>query len=239
MSDFYVTLPSNSSMDYYKAYTLANCTTRLPSAIDLMGDWEVGLVEIQYPHNWYNVPKHRRNRSFTLRSRPAGETTGLLGSYTFFIPEGYYNTVHVLLYGIVQEGNKAMLSTGNKMRLRYNSITRKIELSSDHPCTLIVPPHIRKMIGIDECSFQASQMKSTQVVDMDLIDSLNIYCDVVEARVVGDKEVPLFRIVPAQGDQGQLMTWIDENVHYVLLQWRSFQTIETNIRDRTGNIMSF
>ena len=56
MSGFYLTLPSNSSMDYYKGNSLANFTTRLPNAIDLTGDWEVGLVEIQYPHNWYNVP---------------------------------------------------------------------------------------------------------------------------------------------------------------------------------------
>ena len=49
MSDFYLTLPSNSSMDYYKGNSLVNFTTRLPNAIDLNGDWEVGLVEIRYP----------------------------------------------------------------------------------------------------------------------------------------------------------------------------------------------
>ena len=101
------------------------------------------------------------------------------------------------------------------------------------------PPHIRKMIGMDESSFQAGQMKSTQVVDMDPVDSLYIYCNVVEPRVVGDKQVPLLRIVPAEGDHGQLMTQIYENVHYVRLQRKSFQTIEIDIRDRTGNILPF
>ena len=67
MSDFYVTLPSNASMDYYKANTLANFTTRLPNVIDLTGDWEVGLVEIQYPHNWYNVPAEESCRTFRVR----------------------------------------------------------------------------------------------------------------------------------------------------------------------------
>ena len=197
------------------------------------------LSLIQYPHTWYNVPKHKRNRSFTLRSRPVGDTAGGMGSYTFFIPEGYYNSVHVLLYEIVQEGKKAMLSMGNKMRLRYNQITRKIEFSSDHSCTLIVSPHIRKMLGMEESSFQPGQMKSTQVADMDPVDSLYVYCDVLEPRVVGDKQVPLLRIVPAEGDHGQLMTWIYENVHYVRLQWKSFQTNEINIRDCTGNIVPF
>ena len=43
-------------MDNYKGNSLAYFTTKLPNAIDLTGDWEVGLVENQYPHNWYNVP---------------------------------------------------------------------------------------------------------------------------------------------------------------------------------------
>ena len=63
---------------------------------------------------------------------------------------------------------------------------------------------------MDESSFQAGQMKSTQVVDMNPVDSLYIYCDVMEPGVVGDKQVPLLRIIPAEGDHGQLMTRIYE-----------------------------
>ena len=74
---------------------------------------------------------------------------------------------------------------------------------------------------------------------MDPVDSLYVYCDVVEPRMVGDSQVPLLRIVPAEGDHGQLVTRIYENVHYVRLQRKSFQTIEINIRDRTGNIVPF
>ena len=88
-------------------------------------------------------------------------------------------------------------------------------------------------------SFASNQLKADSVVDMDPVDSLYVYCDVVEPRVVGDSQVPLLRIVPAEGDHGQLVTRIYENVHYVRLQRKSFQTIEINIRDRTGNIVPF
>ena len=108
------------------------------------------------------------------------------------------------------------------------------------PCRLTLPPHLRKMLGMTMfSSFANNQIKADSVVDMDPVDSLYVYCDVVEPRVVGDSQVPLLRIVPAEGDHGQLVTRIYENVHYVRLQRKSFQTIEINIRDRTGNIVPF
>ena len=239
MSDFYITLASNSSMQYYKHNTMSDFTTRLPNNIELTRDWEVGLVEVQYPHNWYNVPTSKRNRSFTLRSKAVTDPEGPIGAYSFFIPEGYYSSVELLLNEIAQNGNKAMLTTGNKIRLRYNPITRKVRFSHDHECTMTVPEHIRKMIGMEWEYFTIGRMKTTQVVDMDPIDSLFVYCDAAEPRVVGDSQVPLLRIVPAEGDHGELVTRVYENVHYVRLQRKSFQTIEINIRDRTGNKVPF
>ena len=43
---FYLTLPSNSSMNYYPDNTLAHYTTALAQEVDLSGRWEVGLSEI-------------------------------------------------------------------------------------------------------------------------------------------------------------------------------------------------
>jgi len=55
MTRFYVTLPSNSSMDYYPENTVARYTTRLASPIELEGDWEVGLAKMSIPCVVYNV----------------------------------------------------------------------------------------------------------------------------------------------------------------------------------------
>ena len=51
-SDFFMTLPSNAKFD---GNTTANFKVRLPQNIILDGSWEVALVEIMYPHSWYNV----------------------------------------------------------------------------------------------------------------------------------------------------------------------------------------
>ena len=54
-TDFYMTLPSNASMKTHPDNTLTHYVTDLPQRIDLTGEWECGLSDIQYPHTWYNV----------------------------------------------------------------------------------------------------------------------------------------------------------------------------------------
>ena len=54
-NDFYLTLHSNASMNMYPDNMLAHYITDLPQRIDLTGEWECGLAEIQYPHTWYNI----------------------------------------------------------------------------------------------------------------------------------------------------------------------------------------
>ena len=57
--------------------------------------------------------------------------------------------------------------------------------------------------------------------------------------MVGDSQVSLKRIVPIEGEHGELVTRIYENVHYNRLQRKSFGTIEVDIRDRIGEKVSF
>jgi hypothetical protein len=56
-SEFQLTLPSNASITFSPDNKPANYTTTLPSPISLEGEWEVALIDIQYPHNWMNITK--------------------------------------------------------------------------------------------------------------------------------------------------------------------------------------
>ena len=59
-SEFYLVLSSNSSMvTHPNNNTLAQCITNLPRRISLSDDWECGLTEMHYPHDWYNVRNAR------------------------------------------------------------------------------------------------------------------------------------------------------------------------------------
>jgi len=55
MSSFHLTIPFNSSVDYYPENSVARFTTKLPNNIDLDGEWEIALSEISVPSRVYNV----------------------------------------------------------------------------------------------------------------------------------------------------------------------------------------
>ena len=67
-SEFYVTLPSNSSIEYFNDKKISNFVTKLPKTIQLDGEWEVGIAEIDYPDTWYNISEGK-NSVEILRSR--------------------------------------------------------------------------------------------------------------------------------------------------------------------------
>ena len=52
-SEFYVTLPSNSSMEYFSNNKTSNFVTKLSRTPQLDGECEVGLAEIDFSHTWY------------------------------------------------------------------------------------------------------------------------------------------------------------------------------------------
>ena len=60
-SEFYVMLPSNSSMEYFPNNQTSNFVTNLSRTLQLDGEWEVGLAEIDYPHTWYNIHKGKNS----------------------------------------------------------------------------------------------------------------------------------------------------------------------------------
>ena len=212
MTEFYLILPSNSSMSYYPGNT-----TRLPNPISLTGDWEVGLVEIQYPHNRFNVPSEESARTFQLRCRINDETN----SHTFRIPDGYYPTIQSLLEAIQSKAN--LLST-YRIQLNFSELRQKVSMDVNN-CKLTVPPHIRRMLGMSSfTTVSSSQTIGDSAVDMQPVDSLYVYCDVIEPKVVGDSQTPLLRIVPAKGKYGELITQTYENIHYVRVQTKTFQT---------------
>ena len=49
MNDFYLTLPSNSSMNTFPENTKTKFTTLLPNNLILSGDYEVALANITFP----------------------------------------------------------------------------------------------------------------------------------------------------------------------------------------------
>ena len=110
-SDFYHVLLSNASMTTHPNNTLAQYITNLPRRISLSGggeEWECGLTEINYPHDWYNVRKAR------LTVEHYGET-----ETDAYFEDGYYGSPEALVKTLI--GDKP-----GRVKFYYEPVTQKV-----------------------------------------------------------------------------------------------------------------
>ena len=97
-----MTLPSNTK---FEGNTTANFKVRLPQKVVLDGDWEVALVEIMYPHTWYNVTG-RDLPNYGELVNASYQNSFWVWSKNYFaeihclVPPSYYGTVDELLAGM-------------------------------------------------------------------------------------------------------------------------------------------
>ena len=91
VTQFYLHLSSNASLDNFPNNTLTEYRVCLPQTITLTGDLKVGLTEIHYPHSWNNVQGNFENR-FYLRNQ---ELDGIWEA--LIVPPGHYSSVADLI----------------------------------------------------------------------------------------------------------------------------------------------
>ena len=56
-------------MAYFPNNKISHFVTRLPTPIELKGEWEVGMVEFVYPHTWYNINEQNNLFGFQVDGR--------------------------------------------------------------------------------------------------------------------------------------------------------------------------
>ena len=186
--DFYMTLPSNASMEMHPDNTLTHYVTHLPQRIDLTGEWECGLAEVQYPHTWYNVTDN---------------------DVWFFL-----NTIDASMLGFR-------------------------EPVASEPVAVTSSP----VLPADSCHPDSSypfHIEANDVVNLTQgFDTLYLYTDIVESRIVGDTLAPLLRALPISGRHGDRVSARFTNVHNVPLLRSNFTSIEVDIRNDMGRRVPF
>ena len=182
------------------------------------------MVEIQYPHSWYNVRSD--NASFAIATTNSQENYDISKGK---IEAGYYDRPERMIAAINNTLKKA--SDETKVTLSYSKITQKMTVDLD-PGT-IMSMDMSNLLGFNN-SFVTTAREADSVVDMAQgIYALYVYTNVVESRVVGDSVVPLLRIVPLEGKHGDVVSKNITVLH------REFTTIEIDIRDDAGRHVPF
>ena len=200
--------------------------------MDLDGTWEIGLAEIQYPPSWYNV----KNSEAWLKVHFYKESE--LQTQLVLLPDGYYSSAKRIMK--TTEGEKHRTELKNKFDMGFSEINHKINMKVKKDCQVIISPLLQSMLGFRQAIFSAGEYASDWVADVKKgLNSLYVYCPLVEPRMVGNAQVPLLKIVPMEGRDGEMIIRVFDPIQYCPLLQRRIQTVEIDIRDDTGSIVPF
>lgn len=227
MNQFYITLPSDSSSEYYPENTAARFITRLCERVCLDGEYEVGLAELMYPHSWFNFNTGDSNISLYFRGdNPVG----------FTFESGQYRNEESLLNAI-----NNYLSVDN-LAFEWNHTSRKVVLHIEEDINpMFMSEDFKNLFGFESLGpYTKGVHWATHTFDINSgIHYMYVYSDIASYTLVGDTKVPLLRVCYTQGEYGEMVRTIFTHPQYVPVARSEFETIEININDELGKPVPF
>lgn len=231
---FYITLPSNASMDLYTSNTISNFTTELYRPIQFDRPYEVALVEITYDHCWdvdlgkvcYHMPERQQ----------IVEAEAILQDgehFNTFLSRINAKLKEKLLELIQPQNNDFLVFKKNRMHVQTMVDEHFISFSGT----------IAQILGLDN----NTQLKKTSPpIDVELykeqfffITSLYIYSDIIKYQFVGDSFAPLLRNVVVPNSARTTQNIIYSEPHYLPLNKSILNNINIRITDETGSFIKF
>ncbi|CAH3167609.1 unnamed protein product [Porites evermanni] len=225
--EFYLHLPSNSSLDKFPNNTLTEYHVGLPQTVSLTGDWEVALTEIHYPHSWNNVQGNFGNRFFLRNQELSGVWEVLI------IPPGHYSSIEDILSkmkGLIENVKRF----NNDVTFSYDTFTRKVTVHLQNNVELFFG-NIGFLLGFSPEEIISNTSTAERQVDLEYgFHDLLIYCDIIQSQYVGDALAPLLRIVPVEGKVGERVSKSFLHPQYLPVSRKQFETVEVDINTDTG-----
>ena len=273
---FYVTLPSNSSMDLYPNNTLSEFAVQLKDPIRLDVQYEVALVEFTYKHSWslevgklvidllnerdydtFNLVYHDGESISSFTHRLNGEI------WTYYIKKEYNRRYELNKKGFLTNDVLAPPSLYSPSNLNHDVIKdirksewfKSVPSFTNDPFKFVIyqPGYSRikfegdilKILNLENNWYRSTTdnkfLSSGLIEDPSpsIIQTLFIYCDIIDYQYVGNAYVPLLRNVVV--DNSYLKTsWVQyDNPHYLNINKSEISVIRVEIRDDTGRKVKF
>ena len=232
-SEFYATLRSISSIQYFPDNKTSNFVTKLSRTPQLDGEWEVGLAAIVYPHTWYNI--HEGKNSVEIY---APDNLYLVFKTAAFRSQpGYYKKVQDVIDALYKAG----ISNLTDVVLSYDDTSKRVIVKSGRRVIVKLRGDIARIFGfLNDTTIRASDEKG---FTLPLPETGNqyfyVYTDIINSQYHGDVVVPVLGTVTVKGEHGSYVSKNFERPYYVPLNKKIFDTISINIRDEAGDLVAF
>lgn len=248
-----LTLPSDSSMEYFPDNTISRYRVHLPQELEFDGNYEVGLTQFQYPRTWFNVPDYLTDVKLVVYETSAPPSHVKMCQ----IPRGHYACADALIVAL----NDAIYVGLNELfdgfeRLSYftfDPLRKTVTYSSHHAdvafnLVLGLKAELLQRLGFVHSEYPAKKRlfirdndTGTAVVDLDGgFKNIYINSDICKpCRVVGHTVQSLLRTVPIQGSVGDMILYEPVTIDWLPLRLNRFRHVEIYLTDDLGRAVRF
>ena len=154
--NFYVVLPSNSSISYFPDNTTTHFITRLPQQLRLQGEWGVSLTDIQIPMTFLHLPEDEKTivrRNYIIEPQMLDTLRGVEEKLNIFVehhivPRGFYQTID----DFIKTVNGTLLSEHlifTLDRTGYITAQRSCKHCREYKHTIQLSPTLTQIFGYD------------------------------------------------------------------------------------------
>ena len=251
MNQFQAFFPSNSSMDAHPDNTISKYTVELKTPLQLEGDYEVGLSQIQYPRTWNNIRKGRNTyviRWTIPKTKPY--------SITKKIPPGHYSSINELISMIQQRIDTIAVGKLKGIVIVYHAPSRRVKIFTKNvtfqnsegesfPVRVNIKfrGDVARLLGFTETSrINPSGITYSPFRSMPSggFSFMYVYCNLIEEQIVGDENAPCLRTINVAADpDGSNVSKDFSNIFYMPITKRYINSIEFSIADDTGRLVEF
>ena len=181
-------------MEYFPDNKTSNFVTKFSRTLQLDGEWEVGLAEIDYPHTWYNI----REGKNSVEIYAPDNMYIVFKTAEFSIQPGYYEKVQDVINAL----SKAGLANLSDVDLSYDDTSKRVTVKCGRRVVVKLRGDIARMFGfLNDTTIRASDEKGSPLA---LHETGNqyfyVYTDIIKSQYHGDVVVPVFRTVTVKGE---------------------------------------
>ena len=266
VDQFQVTLPSNSSIDLFPTNRPDRYSTKLAVPRELEGEWEVALIDIQYPLAWktlhsdiqigvvpcqYGKKKPQEDEFdkavYDYLALDPNEPTCYA---RFTLPAGHYKSIQHVCEKLNKKLATAYADLGPKVgpspSFQYDEDedvvtgTRPVDAVTIFTDSIYLP----RLLGLRlpqprnrVIMFEHyKEFRSDQPPEFDTLKSMYIYSDIIKYQMVGDVQAPLLGILPVQGRYREQVFWHFTPPYYIPVSKNHIETIEIRLCTDTGEV---
>ena len=255
---FYVTLPCNASSAVYPGNRISAYTTRIAKAIELKGQWEVGLAEIEYPRSWYNFNDEDgyfnlhtapgpANNAAPTDSRPfKKDLSGFFVSRKLQISGGYYADIRAIIRSINRVLAPSAVLDHDELKNKVFLVARpNISVSFQGKLATIlgmIPDDNLGRSNYHEAADFTTSITTYAPHQSDInggFYTLYVYTDIIQYQLVGDSYVPLLRCVHISGKSNDAVIASYDSPHYVSINKDHITSITIELKDDQNREIPF